>query len=69
MDPWKRQAHIDADYKCEDCGEEENPNRPSFQVHHKVQKSRGGTNDSSNLKLTCPRCHLGYHPEHQGREE
>ncbi|MCX7596799.1 MAG: HNH endonuclease [Fischerella sp.] len=43
--------------KCQVCGKEY-----SGQVHHIIPKSKGGTNDLSNLILLCGRCHMLISP-------
>ena len=43
---------------CERCG---NNNFSILQVHHKVERSNGGTNEFSNLELLCPNCHTEHH--------
>ena len=46
---------------CEKC---ENENWNILQVHHILEKSKGGSNELNNLLLLCPNCHaiehLGY---------
>lgn len=39
---------------CEVCAYDY---KPSLQVHHVVQVSKGGSNDIENLALLCPNCH------------
>lgn len=43
--------------KCQVCGREY-----SGQVHHVIPKSKGGTNDLSNLITLCGRCHMLISP-------
>jgi hypothetical protein len=43
---------------CEKCG---NENYNILQVHHIIEKSKGGTNEFSNLLLLCPNCHMTEH--------
>lgn len=43
---------------CERCGEE---NYAILQVHHKVERYRGGTDTLTNLELLCPNCHARHH--------
>lgn len=45
--------------KCEDCGYDRYSE--ILHVHHVIPRSKGGTNDVSNLKLLCPNCHYGNH--------
>ena len=40
---------------CEECG------AVAVDIHHKVKKSQGGTDDVSNLKALCRVCHEKYH--------
>lgn len=45
-------------YKCERC------NYSKFQIlelHHKIEKSKGGSDDIDNLELICPNCHAEEH--------
>jgi 5-methylcytosine-specific restriction endonuclease McrA len=46
-------------YRCRECFRE----RPSvqLQVHHKVEKRKGGTDEMSNLETLCTGCHAGHH--------
>lgn len=46
-----------AGYQCEECGATE-----KLQVHHIIPLSKGGSNDLSNLKVLCERCHALKHP-------
>ena len=43
---------------CEQCG---NDNYNILQVHHKIERCNGGTNDLNNLMLLCPNCHMVQH--------
>jgi len=43
---------------CERCGF---PNTKILNVHHKIRKADGGTNDIDNLELICPNCHAEEH--------
>lgn len=43
---------------CEHCGE---LNYAILQIHHKVERYRGGTDELSNLELLCPNCHATHH--------
>lgn len=43
---------------CERCQEN---NYAILQIHHKVERYRGGTDDVSNLELLCPNCHAAHH--------
>jgi 5-methylcytosine-specific restriction endonuclease McrA len=44
-------------HKCGNCGSTTN-----LDVHHIVPKSRGGTNELSNLRTLCHDCHKKIHP-------
>ena len=43
---------------CEWCGLS---NYAILQVHHKVERHKGGKNNLSNLELLCPNCHTTHH--------
>ena len=43
---------------CETC---ENENWNILQVHHIIEKSKGGSNKLNNLLLLCPNCHAREH--------
>jgi 5-methylcytosine-specific restriction endonuclease McrA len=43
---------------CEECKEK---NYAILQIHHKIERYKGGTNDIKNLKLLCPNCHATHH--------
>lgn len=43
---------------CERCGED---NYAILQVHHKVERHKGGTDCLTNLELLCPNCHATHH--------
>ena len=43
-------------YRCTECGETE-----GLVCHHIVRPQHGGTDDSSNLKTLCRRCHGNAH--------
>ncbi len=43
---------------CERCNED---NYAILQIHHKVERYKGGTNDLNNLELLCPNCHTTHH--------
>jgi hypothetical protein len=53
---------------CEKC---KHDNWNILQVHHIIEKSKGGSNELDNLLLLCPNCHarehLGY-SEHKGND-
>jgi len=46
---------------CEECGES---NYTILQIHHVHERSKGGTDIDSNLKLLCPNCHATHHLGH-----
>lgn len=43
---------------CEKCHER---NYAILQVHHKIERANGGTDEVSNLELLCPNCHMAHH--------
>jgi len=43
---------------CERCSEK---NYAILQVHHKVERHKGGSDKISNLELLCPNCHAAHH--------
>lgn len=43
---------------CERC---DYPNTKILNVHHKIYRSNGGTNELDNLELICPNCHAEEH--------
>lgn len=48
---------------CERCGYS---NTKILNVHHKIRRADGGSNDIENLELICPNCHA---EEHYGYKE
>ena len=44
-------------YKCQSCGK-----RTSGQVHHIIPRSKGGSNELSNLMVLCGKCHMLVSP-------
>jgi len=54
-----RQIKIRDRYKCVSCHDNHH-----LEVHHVVPIRSGGTNDPSNLRTLCSRCH---HVRHQGQ--
>jgi hypothetical protein len=48
--------------KCERCGEN---NYAILEVHHKIERHRGGTDTLTNLELLCPNCHTAHHLGHR----
>lgn len=51
-------------FKCQECGYQ---NR--LEVHHIIPRSKGGTNDPSNLTTLCKRCHDKHHPDRHPRQK
>lgn len=47
-------------YKCVECGSDEKLN-----VHHIIQRSKGGDNSESNLVTLCLKCHAEKHKGEQ----
>lgn len=43
---------------CERCGW---ANFAGLQVHHKIQRCDGGTDEHENLELLCSNCHTEHH--------
>lgn len=43
---------------CDNCG---NDNYNILQVHHKIERCNGGTDDLDNIVLLCPNCHMVEH--------
>lgn len=43
---------------CEKCY---NDNYNILQIHHVLEKARGGTDEENNLLLLCPNCHMTKH--------
>ena len=46
---------------CEKCHEK---NYAILQIHHKVERYKGGTDNMTNLELLCPNCHAAHHLGH-----
>ena len=42
--------------RCEICGA-----RTNLVVHHKIPRSKGGSDDKENLQVLCRNCHLHVH--------
>lgn len=43
---------------CEQCG---CPKTNILNVHHKIRKADGGSDNLENLQLICPNCHAEIH--------
>jgi 5-methylcytosine-specific restriction endonuclease McrA len=43
---------------CQRCGEK---NYSILQVHHKIERYKGGSDTMDNLELLCPNCHATHH--------
>lgn len=43
---------------CEKC---KHKNYAILQIHHKIERYRGGTDNVTNLELLCPNCHAAHH--------
>lgn len=50
-------------YKCECCPYS---NIKIIQLHHKVERADGGTDEHDNLELLCPNCHCEHHYDNDG---
>jgi hypothetical protein len=46
--------------RCEDCGNQGSEKNP-LEYHHIVYRSNGGSDDRSNLKILCKKCHKEVH--------
>lgn len=54
----RREAVLHRDnYKCQVCGKK----NTRLEVHHIIFRSRGGTDDETNLITLCEECHKGVH--------
>lgn len=47
-----------AGFRCEKCGRQS----AYFHIDHITPRSKGGSNDLSNLRCLCPMCHAKRHP-------
>ena len=54
----RRRVIENAGFRCEICGKQS----AYFHIDHIIPRSKGGTNDLSNLRCLCPNCHLKHHP-------
>jgi 5-methylcytosine-specific restriction endonuclease McrA len=56
------------DYLCYYCGTPffDNTLNAEYHIDHKIPLSRGGTNDISNLVISCPVCNLSKHTKTTG---
>jgi 5-methylcytosine-specific restriction endonuclease McrA len=45
--------------RCERCSYEKIPE--IVQVHHIVERSKGGSDEMANLEFLCPTCHMEEH--------
>jgi hypothetical protein len=50
------QVSARAEYRCEYCHLPTRGQVATFPIDHIIPRSQGGTNDPSNLALTCPHC-------------
>ena len=44
--------------KCEKC---DYSKVKILVIHHKIERSKGGSNDYENLEVLCPNCHAEHH--------
>lgn len=58
---FKRAIHERDSFECQHCHKKEDPKHLTFQIHHIRPKCLSGSNDPSNLLLTCPECHKYYY--------
>ena len=54
----KSRLIVERGTRCERCNY---PNTQILEVHHKIRRCEGGTDDLSNLELICPNCHAEIH--------
>jgi hypothetical protein len=54
----RRQLRERANGRCESCDE---PLGSVFEAHHRKLRSRGGTDEVTNLLALCRSCHSGWH--------
>jgi 5-methylcytosine-specific restriction endonuclease McrA len=47
--------------ECELCGTNDADGEVDLEIHHRVPKSEGGTDQPSNLMLVCRQCHQRHH--------
>ena len=52
--------------KCEKCGFD---NKEALELHHKIRKSDGGSDEKDNLIILCANCHLISHRTWKRSEE
>lgn len=53
-------------YLCQACWRKDRPT-PGTEVHHRIPKAVGGTDDPSNCETLCRACHLEADAAAQGR--
>jgi len=46
--------------RCTDCGIEVKRRGVSYEIHHIIPRSRGGTEHPANLRTLCSKCHRKY---------
>ncbi|NTV45830.1 MAG: HNH endonuclease [Chlorobiales bacterium] len=46
-------------WKCRSCGRSAKENGITLEVDHIIPRSKGGTNDISNLQTLCKKCNIG----------
>ena len=54
----KEKISISRNGECERCGES---NYSILQVHHIIERHKGGSDELKNLELLCPNCHATHH--------
>ena len=62
-DEIRRNVYKRDDYTCQRCGEKGGPyGNEVLNCAHIISKSKGGTDDYSNLETVCEECHIEEHP-------
>ena len=54
---WSIAAIKEFGNKCQKCGWD----KARCDVHHKIEKSKGGLNTLDNAQILCPNCHREHH--------
>jgi 5-methylcytosine-specific restriction endonuclease McrA len=59
---WERSGGFCEEPGCNRCIDEE-----TFEMHHIKHKSKSGSDDKSNLRACCRRCHRKHHKDRETR--